>query len=308
MKIEEKDLRVMLGIQEGTDTPAHMKEKLERVELNYRRITGKEKEEAVLQNLKRIEKDTQIVGIPERTQVWEKGWNENKQRLLKEHNVNVLRPVYFRENIPVRLYKEFIMPEVPTFEYDLGLILKTGIYEMYMGEYEHIYEFGCGTGYNLIQLSEIYPEKELNGLDFTENAVEILEILNKEFGYHIHGQRFDFTSPDYDLKIKENSAIFTFAALEQVGRNFSSFLEYLLMQKPEICIHLEPVAELYDEENIVDWCAKKFHRKRHYLDGFLPVLQELAEKGKIKINKIKRLEFGNFNHEGYTLVVWKPCR
>lgn len=59
-----------------------MKEKLGQVELNYHKITGKEKELAVLQNLKRIEKDTQVVGTPERTKVWEAGWNENKQRLI----------------------------------------------------------------------------------------------------------------------------------------------------------------------------------------------------------------------------------
>ncbi|RKI40080.1 hypothetical protein D7V86_18630 [bacterium D16-51] len=49
--------------------------------------------------------------------------------------------------------------------------------------------------------------------------------------------------------------------MEQVGKNFSCFLEYLLVQKPEICIHLEPIVELYEEDNIIDWCAKQFHKK-----------------------------------------------
>ncbi len=48
--------------------------------------------------------------------------------------------------------------------------------------------------------------------------------------------------------------------------------------------------------------------KKAVLDGFLPALQELQKQGEIEICKVKRLELGNFNHEGYTLIVWKPSK
>lgn len=52
MKIQEEDLKTMLDIR-GGNIPVRMKEKLGQVELNYHKITGKEKELAVLQNFKK---------------------------------------------------------------------------------------------------------------------------------------------------------------------------------------------------------------------------------------------------------------
>ena len=69
-------------------------------------------------------------------------------------------------------------------------------------------------------------------------------------------------------------------------------------------MHLEPIVELYDENDLLDYLAKKFHQKRHYLSGLLPYLKELEAEGRIVIDKVQRMHFGNFNHEGYTVLVW----
>lgn len=83
-------------------------------------------------------------------------------------------------------------------------------------------------------------------------------------------------------------------------------MQYLIAQKPKICVHLEPIVELYDDDNLIDWMAKQFHCKRRYLFGFYPRLQELEREGKIELLQVKRLEFGSLNHECFTLIVWRP--
>lgn len=69
---------------------------------------------------------------------------------------------------------------------------------------------------------------------------------------------------------------------------------------------MEPLLDLYDETNLVDALAIRYHRKREYLFGFLPHLKNLAALGKIEIMEIRRLYFGSLYHEGYSYVAWRP--
>ncbi len=71
-------------------------------------------------------------------------------------------------------------------------------------------------------------------------------------------------------------------------------------------MHAEPLAELYDENSLIDCLALKYHRARGYLNGFLTRLTELAEEGRIEIIVKKRVPFGSHFHEGYSIVVWRP--
>jgi hypothetical protein len=79
----------------------------------------------------------------------------------------------------------------------------------------------------------------------------------------------------------------------------------LLARKPAICVNMEPMLELYDENNPVDALAIRFHRKRGYLEGFLPALRRLAEAGRIEIVEVKRFKFGSLYHECYSYVAWR---
>ena len=157
-------------------------------------------------------------------------------------------------------------------------------------------------------LAKIFPKKELFGMDFTSSAIEILSLLKHRLSYNINGYKFDFCKPDYKLKIKPNSAVFTFAALEQIGNRHKDFIKYLIDNNPDVVIHMEPIVELYDDENLLDYLSKCFHEKRQYLCGLLPYLRKLALDEKLQIDKVKRLNLGNHNHEAYTLIVWHPLK
>lgn len=300
------DIAEMLGVTTQEFSPEFIQE-FNKKDITYTILQDKEREQEILNQLKRIKNDTQIVGVPERTQVWENGWTENLQEFIQSgYDLQSLKPKFFRENTPCRFKRTFVMPNSPSFEYEIQKFLKKFIYTKYFSNVDNIYEFGCGTGYNLVNLAELFPDKKLFGLDFVPAVVKLLAEIQNHYHYNISGNLFDIRTPNRNFNILPNSAIFTFAALEQVSDQYVDFVKYLIEQKPCICVHIEPIAELYDEDNIVDWLAKEFHTKRHYLSGFLTYLQELCNQQKIELIKIKRLELGNWNHEGYSLIVWKP--
>ena len=112
--------------------------------------------------------------------------------------------------------------------------------------------------------------------------------------------------PDESLDIVPNSIAFTSGAIEQIASKFDKFLDFLLRKKPDLVVHIEPTYEVYDQDNLFDYLAAKFHAKRGYTQGYLPKLKALEAEGKIELIKVKRLMFGSLFMEGYTYMVWRP--
>ncbi len=98
----------------------------------------------------------------------------------------------------------------------------------------------------------------------------------------------------------------TYGALEQVGERFAAFLNYVLDQKPALCLHVEPMSELYDKADLFDYLGQRYHRRRGYLSGFLDTLKALGAQGKITISKVYRHRFGGTYIETYSYAVWHP--
>jgi hypothetical protein len=169
-----------------------------------------------------------------------------------------------------------------------------------------VYEFGCGTGYHLVALAQRFPDKKIKGLDWAEASRKSVNLLAEKYGLNLEGYVFDFYHPDEYLEIEENSAVITLAALEQVGDQYEKFLRFVLKKKPRLCINVECISELYDENNLIDYLAIRYHRKRRYLDRYLTRLQQLETQGLISIQKVKRTFLGDTCHEAYTILVWRP--
>ena len=179
--------------------------------------------------------------------------------------------------------------------------------EKYFSNVENIYEFGCGTGFNLLRASEVFPEKNLYGSDFVQSSVDLVNEISKSKDLNLEGYLFDMLNPDYNYKILPNSGIFTFGALEQLASDLDPMLQYILKSKPSICLHTEPAVELYDTENCLeDYLAAKFQNQRGYSSGLINKLNKLSEDKKIELIQIKRLNFGSLFMEGYNLIVWRP--
>ena len=275
--------------------------------LEYCELTPEEHDTEVLRQIKRIENDKVIVGTPARTQVWEDGWKENLDELVKTHSLSALMPRYFRKDQPFRLFRRFIHTNNYKFDFQIRSVIQRNYFAKYLSGYSDIYEFGCGTGINLIEVSKLYPDCRLHGLDLTKSSVAIMDILHRDFGINVTGKQFNFVTPDLNYILGDDAAVYTVAALEQIGDQWTNFLDYLLVQKPKIVLNLEPIFEFYDDNNLVDYCAMQFHNKRRYLSGYYTELCRLRECGKIEILEEHRTYVGNLNDESYSVVAWRPC-
>jgi hypothetical protein len=269
---------------------------------------GEQRDDVILDVLKKIDTDVQVIGTPERRDVWLRGWSENLERYVDTGGgMDALIPKFIRGNQCARYEGNYIQPSSPTFELDFLTVFRTWLFENYFQAFDSIYEFGSGTGFNLVLLSQLFPKKELHGLDFVESSVDLINTVAARTKVNIKGTLFDMEAPPANFRLARNNAIFTIGAMEQLAGRFENFLQFILRERPRLCVHVEPTAELYDQNSLFDYLALKFHRKRGYTEGFLPRLQQLESQHEIKIHKIKRLHFGNLMMEGYTCMVWEPA-
>ncbi|KKQ68434.1 MAG: hypothetical protein US88_C0003G0025 [Parcubacteria group bacterium GW2011_GWA2_38_27] len=285
------------------------RELIEKNDFRYRIIEGEERDNIILNVLKKIEIDNQIIGAETRTAQWETGWSENlKEFIESNYDLNKITPKFIRSNQVIRFNQQYIMPVDPNFEHDYFNVFRTWFFRKYLKDYNDIYDFGCGSGYNLVPMAKMYPDKNFYGLDFVPSSPELINRIANAHNLKIKGYVFNLRQPNESFEVKPGAAVFTSGTIEQIASDFEPFLQFLLKQSPGICIHIEPIIETYDENNLVDYLAIKFHKKRGYTQGYLTRLRELEAEGKIKILKVKRLFFGSLYMEGFTYIIWKPVK
>lgn len=300
-----KSFAEMFGVREN-DLPFLVKEAIKKINFNYQIVEGKEYDRAILKVIKTLDSKTFKISGPHRLNDWEKGWEENLQAFTRSsYDLNQLIPKFVKEGAYIRFQGNFIEPQSDSFETDFVTVMRYYLYDKYYKNLDTLYEFGAGTGLNLIAASEMFPEMKLVGLDWTNASIKIINSIKERLNINISGERFDLFNPDKNYRLNKDSAILTIGTLEQLGQNFKPFINYILRNKPKICINLETLYEVYDQNNLLDYLAMKYLEKRNYLRGFLPYLKNLEAKKKISILEIRRT-FGSFYHDGYTYIVWRP--
>lgn len=241
---------------------------------------------------------------------WEDGWGENLTEISQEKgNINSIIPKYFNKYGAIRWRGKFIKPVSEKFEYQsLGIILDW-LFDKYFRDYDSIYEFGCGPAYNLLRARETNKDAKLWGLDWAESSQAIIDKIRLDgVDKNIFGHNFDYFNPDLDFNIDKNSIVFTVASLEQVGNKWDKFIDYLIEQKPSMCIHVEPVGEMLDDDVLLDYLSIQYFKKRNYLEGLLNGLRDREKQGKINILKTTRTHIGSLFIEGYSVIIWKPSK
>ena len=276
-------------------------------DFRYRHIEGKEYQALILRILNRIDEDKQVIAGEGRQQVWFNGWQENLDAYIESNfDENELVPKFIRPDNPIRLEQEYVMPFDAKFELNFVHVYRQWFLENYFDAVKQVYEFGCGTGFNLLAASKIFDDKMFFGSDFVQSSVDLVNTIASSKDIPLKGDLFDMINPNYEYKIQDNSGVFTFGSIEQLASEVDNMLAYLLAQKPDVVVHTEPTIELYDDAVLADHLAIKFQGKRGYTEGLLPKLQALEEAGKIELIKVQRLGFGSLFMEGYNLMVWRP--
>ena len=258
-----------------------------------RKIEGAERDALVLHILKRLDGS-----LPHATAYqWEANWESALAQFRANPVEESLVPGFIPQEQPLRKNGAF-WDGVSELEYVRGLQAWVA---WQLADCDYIYEFGCGTGFNLVALAQLMPGRAFVGMDRSSAAVQLVAEAAEALCLPIMSGRFDMLEPR-PAKMPEGAGVFTLGAMEQLGR-FQPFIEWLIEQRPAKVVHMEPIPELLDENVLIDWLSLEFHRKRGYTVGLLPYLQ--AHPG-IEVLEVERSYFGSLMLESYAKVVWKP--
>lgn len=269
-------------------------ERIAGYDFRYEYLGPFERDKWLIKILQTISSGAAVIAGKRRKDQWQNGWNAHLDY------PETLIPAYFGKYPIIRWHRCFIEPVSPNFEYHSLCVIQHWLFEKYLGEAKVIYEFGCGTGHSLIRIREANPEADIWGLDWVPASQELV----RQAGFK--AEQFDFFEPS-DFSLEPNSAVFTCAALEQVGENFKPFVDYLLRERPALCIHIEPIDELlFPDHMLLDYLSLEYSKKRGYLSGFLTHLRQLETDGKVKIERAQRTYIGSLFLDGYSIVVWRP--
>ena len=287
----------------GEKIKEYLKQKIDEYDFAYYEFS-KEEEEEIIRNVEQhLGKEDIVKAGKHRKDQWEKGWEENLNNLDSKEEEII--PKYFAKHDILRWKQKFIKPLKKNFELNSLYVIQDWLFDKYMRNVVTIYEFGCGTGHNLLHAREINPDAEMWGLDWTKSSQEIIKKLSQQNSkYRFTSKNLDYCNPEEDFNWKDDSVVFTVASLEQIGNDFKKFTDYLLKQNVGLCIHIEPIIELLDEKNEIDNLSIKYIKKRNYLNGYLEYLRSLENKGELKILKAQRSYIGSMFIDGYSVIVW----
>jgi SAM-dependent methyltransferase len=262
--------------------------------MKYKSLTKQEEDKVIIEIIETLLDPSLPFSGEHRRKQWEKGWSEN----LKSGDTT---PKYFGKYPVTRFNGEFVIGQN---EQESLYSILDGLFEKYLYDKTTICEFGCGTGHNLIHIRDKYilPIAQFTyrfiGLDWSQSSNKLVRSLGME------GYNFDYFKPKFDMP--RDSAVLTVASLEQVGKKYKKFVKYLLRSNPRVVVHIEPIPELLDKTNLLDYLSIKYMQKRRYLSGYLDYLRLLEKNGYIKILEAKRSGIGSKFIDGYSVVVWRP--
>jgi hypothetical protein len=295
------------GLFGASELPLPCRQLIESGDWRHRVLEEGARDAVIIDLLERIEQGNFSKVVPGDRSRWVRGWGENLDAFVQSGgDTAALAPKYIRPRLPLRLRGGFVEAENDAFELAWFRVFQDWLFRTVLAPYPTIYEFGCGSGINVARLAELYPSKRIVGLDWVEPSVRIVDSMRTLKGWNVEGRLFDFFSPDPSVRLAPGSAVLTIGALEQTGDRFGGFIEYLLAQRPALCVFIEPVVEWYEPTNIVDWLAIRIHHARNFWRGFPPMLEKLAAEGRAEIIKRKRAQFGSLLLEGYSQIMWKP--
>ena len=280
------------------------KKKFQEANLDYQDLTEAEYNSCITKVESSLDGSIEQAG-KNRISKWELGWTENASEFIFNKTVSDLIPKYFGKIQIIRWNQKWIKPVNSSMEYTFFGLLLDWVFEKYITNVDSVYEFGCGTGHNLLRVRDLFPKVKLYGLDWTTASQKVIDLIVKETNdSNLFSKKFDYFNPDKNYNLNKNSIVLTIASLEQTGGNFKNFVDYLVSEKPSMVVHVEPIHEVLDENNILDDLSIKYFKKRNYLDGLVNYVRDLESKGIVKIHNLQRTYVGSFYIEGYSLLVW----
>jgi hypothetical protein len=300
-KITYEDFENILNIK----TDDTLKKQIEDFDLRYRELTKEERDYYILHNFNILTNDIVVSG-KHRINEWESGWEENLNLFKSSKNINDLIPKYHGKNRIVKWMGDVVMPLTENFDYKIHICFVDAIVRHYLNDVTNIFELGCGPAYHLVRLNQYNKKINLYGTDWATSSQKIINSINEILDLNITPINLDFFNPNYEIEIPENTGVYTVASLEQIGEEYKKIVDFIIDKKIKICVHMEPIGEILDDDKLIDYLSIKYFEKRNYLKGYLTYLETLESQGKIEIINKQRIYSGSYFVEGHSLIVWRP--
>ena len=276
-------------------------------------LSKEERDNCILKILKTLEDKSLVQAGRKRQSDWFKGWEENLRNFIISNDIKDLIPKYYNKFPHIRYKSELYRVKDEHAELNSVRILINYIADIYLKDFNEIIEIGSGTCHHILELSKILKHNPtFYALDWSESTTLIANRLKKKNHIRsIYSFKFDFFNPCWHEEInlpKENqSVIYSFAALEQIGHEFENLFNFIKDTiKPKMIIHLEPIAELLPQNELLSYLSIKYFYKRNYLNGYYTFLKQKEKEGEIIIHQASRMPFGSLFIEGYSLIAWSP--
>jgi len=237
---------------------------------------------------------------------WQDDWFSVLQNLrTNDDNVkSIIRPKWFRESAFVNIQNCLSLTETSYVDWEYQLITRQMLFYTHLRDIENICEFGSGSGTNFYLINEILQNKNFILSDISVTSLKIIEELKRKLNRNNLTYSNIDIEQDIDLQLPDNTAVITTSVLEQIGDNYKNFINFILKEKPQIVINVEPIVELLDSKNGFDNVMNLYCEKRKYLAGYLTELEKLEKQKKIKIIMKKRtMVSGTFIEN--SVLIWK---
>ena len=274
--------------------------------LEYEILHNEDRDNVIKSVLEKINLKSLRVSGENNNEVWEKGWGEILEEISEKFHPDKIMPQYFDHHNIMRFDGHYIKAISSNFVYKYDQIIRKIIIKKYINT-KKLIEIGCGTGSGtLLAANLLSKDIELTASDWATKSQLIVDKISEYTKRPIKSVQFNMLDLKgwEELGVDKDSTIISFHALEQLGDNYKLLLNKLASQKI-LCIHLEPIVELYNNENLYDELAIIYHNKRNYLGSYLSEIKILEKHGKAKIIKEQRISFGDRYHEAYSLIIWK---
>jgi len=237
---------------------------------------------------------------------WQDDWFSVLQN-LRTNNDNVksiIRPKWFRKNAFVNIQNCLSLTETPYVDWEYQLITRQMLFYTHLKDIDNICEFGSGSGTNFYLINQILQDKNFILSDISVTSLKIIQELKRKLNRNNLTYSNIDIEQDIDLKLPDNTAVITTSVLEQIGDNYNNFINFILKEKPQIVINVEPIVELLDSKSGFDNVMNLYCEKRKYLTGYLTELEKLEKQKKIKIIMKKRtMVSGTFIEN--SVLIWK---
>lgn len=125
------------------------------MEYLYEALTQAEEIEVITEIHREILENKFVKAGQDRETAWEKGWDENLKNFKRTKNIDELIPKYFGKSNINRLRQHFIRSTSKNFDLNMLRAIQSRVFSEYLMEAKNIYEFGCGSGHNLLFFKQV---------------------------------------------------------------------------------------------------------------------------------------------------------